>query len=176
MAGSVAWAAVATWGATALGGFVLAAIFLLRGGLRQGERESIGPLRVLPHVGLAVAGFGVWVAYADSHDDDVAWAGVCLIFLAFVIAGTMMLTRDIQRRRQLVGVSANPPIAGGAVGAAASSSAGGGHSAATGAPATAARARVYAEQHIPITVAGLHGLLGVSTLVLVLLNRALVVG
>ncbi len=41
---------------------------------------------------------------------------------------------------------------------------------------TAGRVTTYAEQHIPITVAGLHGPLGVASLVLVLVNRALIAG
>jgi hypothetical protein len=35
----------------------MAFLFLRHHGMAQSEREAIGPLRVFPHVGLAVVGF-----------------------------------------------------------------------------------------------------------------------
>src|SRR5919201_6202129 len=97
----ITWWAVGTWAATAVGGLGLAALFLTHGGMRQSERNAIGPLRVFPHVALAVAGFGLWVAYAVSDNDDTAWGALAAIGAAFLIAGTFLLTRDQHRRKEL---------------------------------------------------------------------------
>ncbi|MGH2913565.1 MAG: hypothetical protein ACRDMX_01115 [Solirubrobacteraceae bacterium] len=151
------WWAVGTWGATALGGLTMAALFVRHHGMRQSERDAIGPLRVFPHVIAAVAGYGLWVAYAVTDTDALGWAGMCLIAIAFLIAGTFMLTRDQHRRAELT--RAAPAIAGGAAGAPA-------------APPSVGAAAIPAEKFIPIWLAGAHGLLGAATLVLVLLQRA----
>lgn len=159
------WWAVGTWGATALGGLAMAGLFLRHHGLRQSERDAIGPLRVFPHVGAAVAGYGCWVAYAVTKHVDLAWAGMSLIALAFLIAGTFMVTRDQHRRAELA--LARPPIAGGAGVATAETPAG-----STPATPAAGTPAIPAEKFIPIWLAGAHGLLGSVTLVLVLLQRA----
>jgi hypothetical protein len=150
---ALTWAAVGTWGATALGGVVMAALFLAHEGMNQSERRMIGPLRVLPHVGLAVAGYGLWVAYAVTGRGALAWAATAAIGAAFLIAGTFMLTRDQQRREDL----ALARVA--AVGASVS-------------PTPAGRGAIQAERYIPIWLAGGHGLVGAGTLMLVLLERA----
>jgi hypothetical protein len=145
------WWAVATWAATAAGGLGLAAIFLRHGGPRQSERDAIGPLRVFPHVGLAVAGFVLWIIYAITDSDVVGWIGAIGIMLAFLIAGTFLLTREQHRRRDLARLQA-------------------GSAAAAGVDVTGAR--IPAESFIPIWLASGHGLLGAGTLVLVLLDLA----
>jgi len=154
------WWAVGTWAATAVGGLGMAALFLRHRGMAQSEREAIGPLRVLPHIGFAVAGFGLWLAYAITDTDALGWAGMSALAVAFLIAGTFLLTRDQHRREELARAQgrAVAPIAG----------------AATDMPATAVAARpaIPAEHFIPIWLAGGHGLLGGTTLVLVLLERA----
>jgi hypothetical protein len=135
----------------------MALLFLRHHGLAQSEREAIGPLRVFPHVGLAVAGFVLWVIYAITDNDATGWAAVAGIGAAFAIAGTFLLTRDQHRRRDLARLSAAPGAAAG-VGVAAA--------------AAAPEARLPAEAYIPIWLASAHGLLGGATLVLVLLERA----
>jgi hypothetical protein len=150
----ITWWAVGTWAATAVGGLGLAALFLKHGGMRQSERNAIGPLRVFPHVAFAVAGFGLWVAYAVTDNDDTAWGAVAAIGAAFLIAGTFLLTRDQHRRRELA--RAQAPAAG----------------VAGGAPAAGAREAIPAEAYIPIWLASAHGLLGGATLVLVCLVQA----
>ena len=154
------WWAVGTWGVTAVGGLAMAAVFLTHDGMAQSEREAIGPRRVLPHIGFAVVGFGLWVAYAVSDTDALGWAGMACLAVAFAIAGTFLITRDQHRRADLARLRArpvSPPIAGGAVD--------------TGAAPTERQA-IPAERFIPIWMAGAHGLLGGATLVLVLLERA----
>jgi len=154
---ALTWWAVGTWGATALGGLLMAALFLRHGGMAQSERTAIGPLRVFPHVGAAVVGYGLWVAYAVSDVDTLAWIGMALIGLAFLIAGTFMITRDQHRRVELAFLQS-------ATGSPASSSG--------AASAAGARPTATAEHYIPIWLAGAHGLLGAATLLLVLLERA----
>jgi hypothetical protein len=151
------WWAVGTWAATAVGGLAMAAVFLTRGGLAQREREAIGPLRVLPHVGLAVAGFGLWIAYAVTDNDNTAWGATAAIGAAFLIAGTFLLTRDQHRRADLARLqSATPTL----------------DTTGAGTSGGSIRTRIPAEHHIPIWLASGHGLLGAATLILVLLERA----
>lgn len=152
------WWAVGTWAATAIGGLGMAVLFLIHRGMTQSEREAIGPLRVLPHVGFAVAGFVLWVVYAITDNDATGWAAVAAIGAAFFIAGTFLLTRDQHRRRELAR----------AQGASADAAAGSG----AGNAVSGARTSIPAEAFIPITLASAHGLLGGATLVLVLLKRA----
>jgi hypothetical protein len=158
------WWAVGTWGATAVGGLAMAAVFLTHDGLAQSEREAIGPRRVLPHIGFAVVGFGLWVAYAITGTDALGWAGMACLAVAFAIAGTFLITRDQHRRADLARLRARPagpPIAGAGVDAQATTTAPAGR-----------RPAIPAERFIPIWMASAHGLLGGGTLVLVLLERA----
>jgi hypothetical protein len=137
----------------------MAAVFLTHDGMAQPEREAIGPLRVLPHIGFAVAGFGLWVAYAVTDTDALGWAGMACLAVAFAIAGTFLITRDQHRRADLARMQArpvSPPIAGAAIDT----------------PAPVVRQAIPAEHFIPIWLASAHGLLGGGTLVLVLLERA----
>lgn len=153
------WWIVGTWGAAAVGGLAMGALFLTHDGMAQSEREAIGPRRVLPHIGFAVVGFGLWVAYAITNTDALGWAAMACLVVAFAIAGTFLITRDQHRRADLARMrarSASPPIAG----------------AALDTPVTATRPAIPAENFIPIWMAGAHGLLGGGTLVLVLLERA----
>jgi hypothetical protein len=147
------WWAVGTWAAAAGGGLAMVALFLRHNGMRQSERDAIGPLRVFPHVGAAVVGFVLWVIYAINDNDAFGWAAVVAICIAFLIAGTFLVTRDQHRRRELDRLRGRSAAAG--VGTDASS--------ATGIPA---------ESHIPVVLASGHGLLGAGTLILVLLQMA----
>jgi hypothetical protein len=138
----------------------MAAVFLTHEGMAQSEREAIGPRRVLPHIGFAVVGFGLWIAYATTDTDALGWAAMACLAVAFAIAGTFLITRDLHRRADLAGLRKGPvapPIAGAAVDTAAD---------------PAARPAIPAEHFIPIWLASGHGLLGGGTLVLVLLERA----
>jgi len=144
------WWALATWAATAAGGLGLAALFLRHGGPRQSEREAIGPLRVFPHVGFAVTGFVLWIVYGIGDSELVGWLAAIGIMLAFLIAGTFLLTREQHRKRELARLQGGSAAAG----------------------VEAASTRIPAESYIPIWLASGHGLLGGATLVLVLLDLA----
>jgi hypothetical protein len=152
------WWAVGTWAATAVGGLAMAVVFLTHNGMAQSERKAIGPRRVLPHIGFAVVGFGLWVAYAITDADALGWAGMAALLVAFAIAGTFLITRDQHRRAELAQAQGRlaAPIAGAAVDTS---------------PTGVARP-IPAEHFIPIWMAGGHGLIGGATLVLVLLERA----
>jgi hypothetical protein len=126
--------------------------------MAQRERDAIGPLRVFPHVAFAAAGFVLWLVYAVSDNDATGWAAVAAIGVAFLIAGTFLLTRDQHRRTELA--LAQAPVAGVAGSTGRSD------------PTTRTRAAIPAEAFIPIWLASAHGLLGGGTLVLVLLERA----
>ncbi|HET7567374.1 MAG TPA: hypothetical protein VFJ91_05240 [Gaiellaceae bacterium] len=142
------WWAVGIWAVAAGGGLTMAALFLRHEGMRQSEREAIGPLRVFPHVGLAAAGLVLWIVYAVSDSEVAAWVATALIGGAFAIAGTFLLTRDQHRRRELARL--REPAAG----------------------VAGAAVAPPAEAYIPIWLASVHGLLGAAALILVLLERA----
>ena len=151
-------AALVTWLLTALGGTVLLATWLARGGARGPARTSAvsgavrdtagaaglpvtAPTRLRPplvfgHALLAVAGLVVWVWYLIDDRDTLAW--VAFAVLAVVAAlGFTMLSRWMQagdhRRTTPVGAA-------------------------------------EAERHFPLPVVIGHGLFAVTTVVLVLLT------
>jgi hypothetical protein len=140
------WAALITWLATAGGGFVLLAIWLARGGMRQGREPGsrIRPLLILSHFALAATGLVIWIIYVANGNDTLAW--IAFVILAVVaILGWTMFAIWYQRRQ------------------------------ARGAVVEAIDPGTPAEQHFPVPVVALHGLLAVTTVVLVLLT-ALEVG
>jgi hypothetical protein len=145
------WAALITWVLTAGAGFVLLATWLSRGGMRQGSgpRGQIRPPLILGHFGLAATGLVIWIIYLATDSDALAW--IAFVVLAIVaVLGWTMFAIWLRRRQARAAVAA-----GGAGGAAASSPAGG---------------DVPAEQHFPVPVVALHGVLAVTTVVLVFLT------
>jgi hypothetical protein len=135
------WAALITWVLTAGGGFVLFAIWLSRGGMRQqGEAGNrIRPPLIVSHFLLAAAGLVLWIVYLVDDEDVLAW----IAFAALLVVATLgfaMFAIWLRRRQG------------------------------PGAVAEAAGPSLPAEQHFPVAVVGLHGLLAATTLVLVLLT------
>ena len=96
------WAALIAWVVTAAGGFVLLAIWLQRGGMRQATAAGsrIRPPLILSHFLLAAIGLVIWIIYAlpfyfvfkkAGSNGDPAWG-------AFIpISST-----DLQRKRNFV--------------------------------------------------------------------------
>src|ERR1019366_437491 len=80
-------AALAAWLFTAAAGAYLFAGWRAGGGPRRPRRAGLVPVTVLGHVGLAVAGLGIWVAFVITAAPVLAWLGVALIVL---IAGLGM--------------------------------------------------------------------------------------
>ena len=142
------WAALITWVITAGGGFVLLSIWLARGGMKQREGGRIRPPLILSHFLLAATGLVLWIIYIVADSDALAWVAFALLLVVATLGFTMFAIwlRERQRRAPM-GAPATP-----------------------GAPNTPAVAGGEpAEQHFPVAIVGLHGLLAATTLVLVLL-------
>jgi hypothetical protein len=140
------WAALIAWVVTAAGGFVLLAIWLSRGGMRQAREAGtrIRPPLILSHFLLAATGLVIWIIYVVSDSDALAW--VAFVLLAVVaLLGFTMFAIWYQRRQR------GPAAAAGATGSPGSSD-------------------TPPEQHFPVPIVGLHGLLAVTTVVLVFLT------
>jgi hypothetical protein len=136
------WAALISWIVTAGGGFVLLAIWVSRGGMQQREGGQIRPALILSHFGLAALGLVLWIIYVFNDSDTLAWIAFALLLVVAVLGWTMFALW--WRRRQ----AGTGPVAVTEQGS-------------TGQPA---------EQHFPVPIVALHGLLAVTTLVLVLLS------
>jgi hypothetical protein len=134
------WAALIAWVITAGGGFVLLSVWLMRGGMRQQETGN----RIRPPLILShflLAAGGLVVWVIYLIDDKDALAWIAFAILAVVAAlGWTMFAIWFRRRQARVG-------AGGVV-----------------------VEDVPAEQHFPVPVVALHGLLAVTTVLLVLLT------
>jgi hypothetical protein len=142
-------AALITWIVTAAGGFILLLTWLNRGGLRQ---QAAGASRfptalILGHFLLAAVALVLWIVYLATDSGGVAWTAFAILLVVAVL-GFTMLARWLQGRRVTL---------------AAGATAADGRAAANG----SARAP---EQHFPVAVVVLHGLLAATTLVLVLLT------
>jgi hypothetical protein len=136
------WVALIAWLLTAGGGFVLFAIWLSRGGLRQREEGRIRPALLLGHAALAATGLVLWIVYVATDSDALAWISFVLLLVVAGLGFTMFAIWQRQRQaRQVVTQAAT----------------------ATSGPA------VPAEQHFPVAIVGLHGAAAATTIVLVLL-------
>lgn len=139
------WIALITWILTAGGGFVMLAIWIRRGGMRQGREggRRIRPPLILSHFALAAAGLVVWIIYLVTDSDALTWVALVMLAVVAVLGFSMFGIWSAQR---------HPATATAGPGAA------------------PAGPREPAEQHFPIAVVTLHGLLAVATVVLVLLT------
>jgi hypothetical protein len=143
------WAALIAWLLTAGGGFVLLGIWLMRGGMRQ-QREAgnvIRPPLILSHFLLAAAGLVIWIIYLVADKDALKWIAFVVLVVVALLGWTMFFIWLRRRRGRMM-----EPAAG---------------TAAPGGPATPG---VPAEQHFPVSVVALHGVLAVTTVVLVFLT------
>jgi hypothetical protein len=147
------WAALIVWVITALGGFGLLAIWLQRGGIQQSDQPGrrIRPPLIFTHLALAAGGLVVWIIYLASHTRALAWVAFGML-LVVASLGFGMLALWLQRRQ------AAPAVAGAGAGV-------------TG----GLEGSTPAEQHFPVPIVIVHGLVAATTLVLVLL-AALKVG
>jgi hypothetical protein len=137
------WAAFILWILTAGGGFVLLSIWLARGGMRQ-QVESGNRIRPpLIMSHFLLAATGLVIWIIFLANDSTTLAWVAFGILCVVALLGFTMFGIWLRRRQA-----------GATGA---------DTATSGKPA---------EQHFPVSIVGLHGLLAATTLVLVLLAAA----
>ena len=135
------WAALVSWVLTAGGGFVLLAIWLGRGGMRQGREGGgrIKPPLVLSHFLLAATGLVIWIVYVVSDKESLAWVAFAILAVVAALGWTMFFIW-LNRRR------------------------------ARGAVTEAVSPDTPAEQHFPVSIVTLHGILAVATVVLVFLT------
>ena len=124
------WAALITWVITAGGGFVLLAVWLQRGGMKQST--GIRTARIMSHFLLAATGLVLWIVYIAVDKSALSWIAFALLLVVALIGFSMFAIWLKQRQRR----------------------------------------EEAAEQHFPIAVVGLHGLLAATTLVLVFLAAA----
>jgi len=133
-------AALIAWVITAGGGFVLLGTWIARGGPRQAQAGASRFPPALIFGHFALAATGLVIWIIYVLTDTEALAWVALVLL--LVVATLGLTMVTRWRQERAAV-------------------------ATGSTAGAERP---AEQHFPVAVAYLHGLLAVITLVLVLLT------
>ena len=135
------WAALIAWLITAGGGFVLLAIWLMRGGMQQAQEAGnrIRPPMILSHFLLAAGGLVVWIIFLITDNDALAWIAFAILAVVAALGFTMFAIWLRRRQAQTGGAEMATP-------------------------------GVPAEQHFPVPVVGVHGLLAVTTVVLVLLT------
>jgi hypothetical protein len=135
------WAALISWAITAGGGFVLFAIWLARGGMRQqgAQGSRIRPPLILSHFLLAAGGLVLWIVYLLNDNDTLAWIAFAALLVVASLGFAMFAIWLGRRRRPAATVGADG-------------------------------AEAPAEQHFPVVVVALHGILAAATLVLVLLT------
>jgi hypothetical protein len=134
------WAALIAWVVTAAGGFVLLAIWLSRGGMQQGREPGS---RIRPPLILGhflLAATGLVIWIIYLASDSDALAWIAFAILAVVALLGWTMFAIWFQRRQ------------------------------RGAVAQAVDPGTPAEQHFPVPVVALHGLLAVTTVVLVFLS------
>jgi hypothetical protein len=134
------WAALIAWVVTAGGGFVLLSIWLARGGMRQAQEAGS---RIRPPLILShflLAAAGLVVWIIFVVNDSDTLAWIALAILAAVALLGFTMVTIWSRQRQAR--AANEVAAAG----------------------------MPAEQHFPVPIVALHGLLAVTTVVLVLLT------
>lgn len=135
------WAALITWLLTAGGGFVLLLIWIARGGMQQ---QSEGGNRIRPPLIMShflLAATGLILWIVYVVNDSDTLAWIAFAALLVVaLLGFAMFAIWLQRRQS------------------------------RGAVTEAATPNTPAEQHFPVPVVGLHGILAATTLVLVLLT------
>ena len=143
------WAALIAWVLTAGGGFTMLALWLKHGGQQQTDasRRYIRPPLIFGHFALAATGLVIWIIYVIADTDALAWIAFVLLVPVALLGFTMFVRWAQERDRKAD--TAGPPAAAGT------------------APVAEA-----AEQRFPVAIVGAHGLLAVTTVVLVLLAAA----
>jgi hypothetical protein len=138
---SISIAALSTWIITILGGLILLVIWIIE---YDREFQSAAATRlpvpvISAHALLAMGGLMLWIGYLLVDQERLAWAAVAVLGTVAVL-GLIMAARWIRVYRAF----------------------------ATPGPALTRRITVPAERNFPLPVVVLHGILAVTTLVLVL--------
>jgi hypothetical protein len=150
--------ALIVWFVTALWGLYMLAVWLIENdATRQGNAASRLPLPViLAHVGLAVTGLVVWVAYLLLDRPVLAWTAVGIL-VGIALLGLAMFARWIPVYR-MADDGVRVPV-GATVGATAG-----------GTPEGRSSRELPAEGSFPLLIVLAHGAFAVSTVVLVVLT------
>ena len=111
---------------------------------REGERLIKPPL-ILSHFGLAATGLVIWIIYLATDSDALGWIALAALGVVALLGFGMFSVWYWQRQQR--GVAAAP-----------------------GGTSAAGTAEVPAEQHFPVSIVALHGLLAVTTVALVFLT------
>jgi hypothetical protein len=139
----MAYIALISWFVTLLPGLYMLTVWLIENDVTDpGSASKLPPPIIFTHLTLAVTGFGVWVGYLLSGRDLLAWTALCLIGLVDLL-GLAMFARWIPVYRE--------PAVPAAVGV------------------LPAEQVSPPESSFPLVVVFGHGLLALSTAVLVLL-------
>lgn len=96
----MSWAALVTWVVTAGGGFILLAIWLKNGGMRQRDRGLIRPALILTHFLLAAIGLVLWIVYVANDSSTIAWIAFALLLVVALIGFGMFGIWASQRGRK----------------------------------------------------------------------------
>ena len=143
----MAVAALITWLITAAGGFYMLGTWIAKGGTRTPRTTRFPAPVIFGHFGLAAAGLVIWIIFVINDAKGLAWTAFVLL-LPVALLGFVMLARWLptyQATRHAVAVGA-------------------------GADTKAATASAAPERHFPIVLVAGHGLLAVTTLVLVFVS------
>jgi hypothetical protein len=111
-----------------------------------GERGGLAnrPPLILSHFLLAAIGLVIWIIYVATDSDALAWVAFVLLAVVALLGFTMFAIWYQRRQRG--------PVA------------------ATGVAGNPGSSETPPEQHFPVPIVGLHGLLAVTTVVLVFLT------
>jgi ABC-type uncharacterized transport system permease subunit len=94
----MAIAVLITWLVTAVGGFVMLAMWIGRGGHRPDSGSRLAPGLVFGHFALAAIGLVLWIIYVIADSDALAWVAFILL-LPVAALGFTMLARWIPARK-----------------------------------------------------------------------------
>jgi hypothetical protein len=105
------WAALITWVITAGGGFVLLAIWLKNGGMRQRESGRIRPAFILGHFALAATGLVLWIVYLAVDSTTLAWIAFALLAVVALIGfGMFGIWLSQRKRREMAAAEQRFPV------------------------------------------------------------------
>lgn len=139
-------AALVLWILTAGGGFYLLARWVGGGGHRRASATRFPPALIFGHFLLAAAGLVLWIIYLVIDNHPVGWAALILLALA-AVGGLTMFTLWVPSYR-----SRHAAVAP------------------SSQQAAAASGDNPPERSFPVAIVGAHGVLAVTTLVLVVLT------
>ena len=139
------WAALILWLLTAGGGFIMLALWLRHGGMRQARETGarIRPPLLFSHFLLAATGLVLWIIYVANGNDTIKWIAFVLLLIVALL-GFTMFGIWMSRRQAGTATSASP----------------------AGEPGS-----LPAEQHFPVSIVGIHGIAAATTLILVFLTN-----